>query len=65
MKASGKQIAMLQAIAIRKGIRGPLALLEWLEFESHLDIALTRLDDLDGELVTMVKLKLETLPDAD
>jgi hypothetical protein len=65
MKASGKQIAMLQAIAIRKGILGSLALLEWLEFESNLEIKLDRLENLDSDLVSMVKLKLETLPDAD
>jgi hypothetical protein len=36
-KATGKQVAMLHAKAAEKGLRG-YAFLEWLEFDSGLDI---------------------------
>lgn len=65
IKASSGQIGMLRAIAFRKGIKGVSPFLEWLEFDSCLDIKLTFLDELDAGLVGMVKQKLEKLPDSE
>lgn len=64
-KATSAQIAMIFAIARKKGIIGKVALLDWLEFDSNLDIKLDQPDDLPYALVTAVKHRLERLPDSE
>ena len=59
-KASGKQVAMLCAIAKRAGLsQGKL--LEWLEYESGLHLQLTNIEELGATFVTQVKERLEKL----
>lgn len=61
-KATGRQVAMLIAIAMSKGIRGSSGrLLEWLEYESGLGLQLANIDDLPQSMVDQVKKKLEAL----
>lgn len=64
-KASSAQVGMLLAIAGRKGIKGKVAFLDWLEYDSNLDIRISDPYDLDAGLVSLVKMKLETLPDSE
>lgn len=59
--ASGKQIAMLLAIAARKGIRGEDKLLEWIEYESGLSLQLKCLDDMRSVVVSDIKQRLEEI----
>lgn len=59
--ASGKQVAMLLAIAANKGIRGEDKLLEWIEYESGLSLQLKRLDDMCSVVVASIKQRLEEI----
>ncbi len=59
--ASGKQIAMLQAIASRKGIYTEEKLLEWIEYESGLSLQLKKLDDMRSVVVSAIKQRLEEI----
>lgn len=59
--ASGKQVAMLLAIAANKGIRGESKLLEWIEYESGLSLQLKSLDDMRSVVVSDIKQRLEEI----
>jgi hypothetical protein len=59
--ASGKQIAMLLAIASSKGIHGEAKLLEWIEYESGLSLQLKALDDMRSVVVSHIKQRLEEI----
>lgn len=59
-KASSKQIAMLVAIAHGKGL-DQMSFLEWLEFDSGLEIEVARLDDIRMMDVSDIKSALESM----
>lgn len=59
-KASDKQISMLVAVAHRKGL-DRLAFLEWLEYDSGLEIQVSKLDDIHMMDVSSIKDALELM----